>query len=475
MMPVTLAALAAGGRSPLLPGLLTTPAGELSLQRWLRVLPGKRLVAAGELNGQTVVAKLFIARAASRHAQRELDGLLALKAADIATPAIVASGDLERDGWFICTEYLQGSSSLQQLWDARDDYPAGSAPAVEVLGQALGSIAAMHSAGLVQTDLHLGNFLLQGEQLYVIDGDAIELISPGQPLTARQAEDNLAIFFAQLDSAWDQYVELLLIHYLQVNAERAINPDRLAERIRRVRAQRLADWLRKAVRDCSLFQVQRNWWQFSAALRARAEELRPLLEAPDSPFEQAPQLKDGASSSVTLAQLGPASVVVKRYNIKGLGHWLTRFWRPSRAWHSWLSAQRLQFLHIPTPAPLAMIESRFGPLRRRAWLICEYCPGQSLMELFGAQGETLPTPEQGRALLSMLRQLAESHISHGDFKATNLLWHADRVWLIDLDSMQVHPGEASWRVAWLTDRARLIRNWPQGSALGLWLEANLPE
>lgn len=475
MIPVTLAALAAGGRTPPLPGLLTTPAGAIALQRWLRVLPGKRLVAVGELNGQAVVVKLFTARAADRHAQRELDGLLALKAAGIATPAIVAHGDLEPDGRFICTEYLQGSSSLQQLWDVSDDRPIGSAPAVDLLGQALGSIAAMHRAGLMQTDLHLGNFLLQGEQLYVIDGDAIELVSPGQPLAAQRAEDNLAIFFAQLDRSWDEYAELLLIHYLQVNAERAINPVRLAERIQRVRAQRLADWLRKAVRDCSLFQVKRNWWRYSAAVRARAADLRPLLEAPDAPFEQTPQLKDGATSSVTLAPLGATCVVIKRYNIKGLGHWLSRFWRPSRAWHSWLAAQRLQFLRIPTPAPLAMIESRFGPLRRRAWLICEYCPGQSLMELFGAQGERLPTPEQGHALLSMLRQLAESHISHGDFKATNLLWHADKVWLIDLDSMQVHPGQASWRVAWLTDRARLIRNWPQGSALGLWLEANLPE
>lgn len=475
MTPVTLAALVAGGRLPLLPGLLPTSAGELVLQRWLRVLPGKRLVAAGELNGQAVVAKLFIARAASRHAQRELDGLLALKDAGIPTPVIVAHGALDADSRFICTEYLQGSISLQQRWDEFNDRPAGSAAAVDVLGQALGRIAAMHRAGLVQTDLHLGNFLLQGEELYVIDGDAIERVSPGQPLAARQAEDNLAIFFAQLDSAWDPYVELLLIHYLQVNAERAINPDRLAQRIQRVRAQRLADWLRKAVRDCSLFQVQRNWWRFSAALRARAEDLRPLLEAPDSPFERTPQLKDGGSSSVTLAQLGAASVVVKRYNIKGLGHWLSRFWRPSRAWHSWLAAQRLQFLRIPTPTPLAMMESRFGPLRRRAWLICEYCPGQSLAELLGASGQTLPTPEQGNALLSMLGRLAESRISHGDFKATNLLWHAGQVWLIDLDSMSAHTSEASWRAAWLVDRARLIRNWPQGSALGLWLEANLPD
>ncbi|WP_084671920.1 lipopolysaccharide kinase InaA family protein [Halopseudomonas pelagia] len=474
MMPTTLAALAAGGRAPVLPALLATPAGEISLQHWLRVLPGKRLVAAGELNGRAVVVKLFISRSASRHAQRELDGLLALKEAGIATPDIVASGELELGSRFICTDYLQGSNNLQQIWDEMDDRPAGSASALDFLGQALGSIAAMHRAGLAQTDLHLGNFLLQGEQLYVIDGDAIELVSPGQPLASRQAEDNLAIFFAQLDRSWDEYVELLLIHYLQINAERALNPDRIAEQVRRVRAQRLADWLRKAVRDCSFFQVKRNWWRFSAAVRARAADLHPLLDAPDSPFEQTPQLKDGGSSSVTLTQLDSGSVVIKRYNIKGLGHWLSRFWRPSRAWHSWLAAQRLQFLRIPTPAPLAMIESRFGPLRRRAWLICEYCPGQNLLELFGVDGQIEPSVPQGEALLLLLRQLAEARISHGDFKATNLLWHDEKVWLIDLDGMLAHSSEAAWHQAWRIDRARLLRNWPASSPLARWLDAHLP-
>jgi tRNA A-37 threonylcarbamoyl transferase component Bud32 len=474
MMSITLAGLKSAGRSPALPSLLATPEGNILLQRWLRVLPGKRLVAAGERDGEAVVVKLFVSPAAQRHAQRELDGLLALQTAAIDTPAILDSGEFEGGGRYICTRYLEGSESLQVLWERADGPVSGDTAATELLGKALGRIGAMHRAGLRQTDLHLGNFLMQGEQLYVIDGDAIEQVSPDQPLTSQQAEDNLAIFFAQLDSHWDAQVELLLIHYLQVNAERSINPDRLIGEIRRVRAQRLADWLRKAVRDCSLVQVTRSWWQYCAVLRSRSAELSPLLAAPDQPFEQTPQLKDGGSSSVTLAQTGASQVVVKRYNIKGLGHWLTRFWRPSRAWHSWLAAQRLQFLHIPTPAPLAMVESRFGPLRRRAWLICEFCPGASLIEVFGEQGEILPTAQQGEALLVMVRQLGEAHISHGDFKATNLLWHADQVWLIDLDSMQAHHSSAEWHAAWQIDRARLIRNWPQGSPLAEWLEANLP-
>jgi hypothetical protein len=199
-----------------------------------------------------------------------------------------------------------------------------------------------------------------------------------------------------------------------------------------------------------------------------------LIEQPDAAFKAIPTLKDGGSCSVTRVSTNQHELVIKRYNIKGMSHWLTRFWRPSRAWHSWLAAQRLRFLNIATPAPLAMIESRFGPLRRRAWFICEYCPGQNLLELFGNDGHAEPSEEQGEALLTLLRQLAGARISHGDFKATNLLWHAGQVWLIDLDGMQAHGSHAAWHKAWCVDRARLLRNWPASSPLTRWLDVNLP-
>jgi serine/threonine-protein kinase RIO1 len=70
--------------------------------------------------------------------------------------------------------------------------------------------------------------------------------------------------------------------------------------------------------------------------------------------------------------------------------------------------------------------------------------------------------------------LHQARITHGDFKATNLLWHAEHVWLIDLDSMQFHKAEADYHRAWMKDRARFVRNWPQGSALTAWLETHLP-
>lgn len=473
-------ALRQSGREPPAPLLIATPSGELIINSWLRVLPRQRLVGAGELAGRPVLVKLFVSPRAKRHWQRELDGLAFLQHAQIRTPKVVTSGALDGEGFFLCTDYLAGARTLHQEWeglpgDHADPRPApGNPAAMALLGRALRSVALLHLAGLTQTDLHMGNFLLHGNDVYVIDGDAIKVSSAGQPVSAKEAEDNLAIFFAQLDSRWDAMIELLLIDYLQVNAERPLNPDRLHDQVQRVRAGRMSDWLAKTVRDCSHFKVDRRWLRFSAVVREYAAELETLLDAPDKPFLGAPTLKDGGSSSVTLVETNERALVIKRYNIKGLLHWITRFWRPSRAWHSWLAGHRLQFLGIATPAPLAMIESRFGPLRRRAWLIADYCPGPDLLQLFGADGDTPPTPEHGDALLRIIVQLREARISHGDFKATNLLWRAGQVWLVDLDSMQAHATDSDYHQAWMKDRARFIRNWPQNGALAAWLETHLP-
>lgn len=472
-MRLQAADLRAHGREPPLPCRVSLPEGELEITQWLRVLPSKRLVGRGVLAGRPVLAKLFVAAAAERHWARELQGLEALVRFGIQTPGLIAMGRLQQGGCYLISEYLDGARTLKQQWmleGGSPDQPAAHA----LLSQALAAIARLHACGLRQNDLHMGNFLLQGEQLYTIDGDDIEVVCEDVPLPARAAEDNLALFFALLPSSWDDWRELLLVDYLRVNPARALNLERLCESVRLARQGRLKDWLGKALRDCSAFAMHSNWWRFDVVVREQVELLEPLLQNPDKVFDTVPKLKNGGSSSVTRLRLNERQLVIKRYNIKSLGHWLRRFWRPSRAWHSWLAAHRLQFLDIATPAPLAMCESRFGPLRRRAWLVTEFCPGQDLLSLFDPTGQELPAPEQRQALLKVFSELARQRISHGDCKATNLLWHQGRVWLIDLDAMQAHSSEAAWRRAWAEDRARLIRNWPAGSPLALWLDEQLP-
>lgn len=463
------------GRRPPLP--LSVPLADgrvLEFSQWLRILPGKRLVGQASLEGEQVLAKLFIAPGAARHWAREKAGVEALIAQGIPTPDLIASGHLDGGGRYLLTRYLPDAQTQRQRWDALAVTDPENPAAQQLVTEVIAMLARMHGQGLTQSDLHMGNFLWYQGQLHVIDGDAVAAHGAGQPLSHEAAADNLGAFLAQLPMAWEDQSELLIVAYLQHNAAGVLDPERVGRAMEQGRQWRLKDFLSKAGRDCSLFSVRRNWWRIIAARRDEAAVVLPLLRQPDALFVGEPLLKDGGSATVTRWQADSRTWVIKRYNIKGVAHWLRRFWRPSRAWHSWLAAHRLQFFEIATPAPVAVCESRFGPLRRRAWLFTEYCPGPDVLSIFDSSGAKLPPEDQRAALIGVFRQLARHRISHGDCKATNLLWHDGKVWLIDLDAVQAHSSEASWRSAWQKDRARLIRNWPAGSAIACWLDAELP-
>ena len=50
-------------------------------------------------------------------------------------------------------------------------------------------------------------------------------------------------------------------------------------------------------------------------------------------------------------------------------------------------------------------------------------------------------------------------ISHGDMKSGNFIYHDDTLYMIDLDSMQAHDGEATFARAFARDMRRFFKNW----------------
>ncbi|HMM55426.1 MAG TPA: lipopolysaccharide kinase InaA family protein [Candidatus Desulfobacillus sp.] len=453
------AALRAAGRHAPTPGLLALDNGsELAVERWLRVLPGKRLTGAGRWSGQVVLAKLFIAnRGSERHWLRECRGIELLQARDLPAPRRLASGRLVGGGHYVLSEYLEGARNPAA------DNEAELARVFEMAGR-------LHAAGLLQDDVHLGNFVLHGDRLLVVDGDGI------RPNDSSDAHlDNLALLFAQLSPAVCASLrDTLLDAYRRGNPQFDIVLPRLATAIEQARAARLADYLDKCVRDCSLFMAARRADRFTSVVRDEAEFLAPLMAEPDAWIERGTALKRGGSATVARVEPGGRKLVIKRNNIKDAGHAVSRAWRPSRAWRSWLAAHRLRFLGIATPRPLALIERRLGPLRGRAWLISEYCAGPNLLEALAphAGGEAPATIIE--AVRRLFAQLAEARISHGDLKASNLILDGGTLNVVDLDALRQHDSAASWRRAWRRDRERFLRNWAGDERLLRQLEAALP-
>ncbi|WP_323114716.1 lipopolysaccharide kinase InaA family protein [Pseudomonas guariconensis] len=471
--------LKSAGRSPSLPLSVTLAdaagSADLQLLSLLRVLPGQRYVGAGIWRGTPVLAKLLVGGNAARHFQRELEGVKLLASQGLTTPQLLADGLKEGEGGWLLFEFLDGAQSLADAWAAVENLPVLADEQQQVLGEALAAVAHMHAKGLWQEDLHLDNLLRHGGQLYLIDGGGIKAETPGQQLSRQRVLENLGVFFAQLPKRLEPFIEELLVHYLLANAEHALPLEALQKQIDKVRTWRLKDYLEKAGRECTLFSVERSLSGLRAIRRAEVPAMLAVLQNADALIDEGHLYKTGGAASVARIEVDGRTLVLKRYNIKNTAHWFKRFWRPSRAWHSWIEGHRLEFLDIATPRPLAVLEQRVMGLRSRAFLVTEYADGPDLIECFQPYVESGEAPEeQVQALVHLMQQLIRERISHGDFKGHNLFWQNGQWSLIDLDAMCQHATQLSFAPAYARDRARMLRNWPSGSALHQRLDAVLP-
>lgn len=468
------------GRSPVLPLSLelADAAGpaQLQLLSLLRVLPGQRYVGAGVWRGRPVLAKLLVGSKAARHFQRERQGVRLLAEQGLTTPLLLADGLKDGEGGWLLFELLEGAESLGDAWKQVEHLPLLADEQTDVLAEALGAIAQLHSKGLWQEDLHLDNLLRHGGKLYLIDGAGIRAETPGQPLSRQKVLENLGVFFAQLPKAIEPFNEELLVHYLLSNAEHALPMEALQKQIDKVHGWRLKDFLEKVGRECSLFSVQRGPFGLRATRRDEEVAMAPVLAQADALLDRGHLYKTGGAASVGKVEVDGRPLVIKRYNIKHFAHWLKRFWRPSRAWHSWREGNRLAFLGIATPKPLALLEKRFLWLRRSAYLVTEHLSGPDIIERFAPYVESGEAPEpELLALDRLFADLIRERISHGDLKGHNLFWQHDRWALIDLDSMCQHRSHASFAPAYARDRARFMRNWPEGSGLYRVIDERLPK
>ena len=468
------------GRAPEVPLSITLadaagPA-QLQLLSLLRVLPGQRYVGAGVWRGRPVLAKLLVGSKASRNFERELAGVRLLAEQGLTTPLLLADGLQAGEGGWLLFEFLEQAESLAEAWSAVQDLPLLADEQQAVLADALSAIGQMHLKGLWQEDLHLDNLLRQNGRLYLIDGAGICAEQPGKPLSRNKVLENLGVFFAQLPKNLEPFIEELLVHYLLSNGEHALPLEALLKQVEKVRAWRLNDFLNKVGRECTLFSVQRGAFALRAIRREEEAAMLPVLARADDLLEQSHLYKTGGAASVGKVDVAGRTLVVKRYNIKGFAHWLKRFWRPSRAWHSWREGNRLAFLGIATPKSLALLETRFLWLRCKAYLVTEYLPGPDIIERFAPYLEHGDAPESELQALDVLfADLIRERISHGDLKGHNVFWDDGRWALIDLDSMCQHRSLSSFAPAYARDRARFMRNWPVGSALYQVIDGRLPK
>jgi len=356
---------------------------ELICSQILRVLPEKRLVCFGEWSGRQVVAKFFMdPKSAKRHCAREERGLTALMEAGIKAPALLFKGMLPPDGTPVLgLQRIMPAQDLLTAWERAVSFDLRAG----LLGRAAAVIAEQHEAGLKQDDPHLKNFLWTDDDLFTIDGDAVNTRYMGKPLAIPESLENLGLFFAQFYPRFDGLVPSAFRLYAEKRTW-PVDDDLSARLLKNVFSQRNSRkraYLKKIYRECSAFVCKRAWNRFMVCDRVFYNEaMVRFLADPDHIMNSGRVLKQGNTSTVTMVEVNGQDMVVKRYNIKNARHAFKRSFRPSRAWISWRNAHLLASLGIATPKPIALVEKRLGPFRSTAYFITEHVDGIDAYSLF---------------------------------------------------------------------------------------------
>ena len=206
------------------------------------------------------------------------------------------------------------------------------------------------------------------------------------------------------------------------------------------------------------------------------EGMLEFLADPDASlqFSDMKYLKQGNTCTLWAIQVDQRMLVVKRYNIKGLAHRISRAFRATRAAVSWKNAHRLTMYGILTARPVALVEERIGPVRGRAWYITEYLQGDNARALCERSVEdSIETQLAGASVVALLQQLASCRISHGDMKATNLILSPHGAAVIDLDAMCEHATDTVFHRMQQRDLDRFMRNWEGCPEIGAFFKALL--
>ena len=430
----------------------------LEMLEVFRSLPQKRLVCLARWRGELVVAKLFFARGRwQQHLSREEQGIKALMKAGVQTADLLAKGEAsDKSCGLVLLKYLDHSESLGARCER-----AADADKRQILESVVGIIAKCHSLGFLQKDIHLNNFLLKGDAIYLLDAGELEQQSVG--IDSVNSMRNLALFLAQFPVSNDALVPALYESYKQKRPVVNWSGDLAIFRalLRKKRAIRLKVVLKKLYRETSANAFKRDWNHYIVYERSlESEPLQAFLRNPDAFIDQGTIIKNGRSATVALVDIAGTQYVLKRYNIKSLWHRIRRQFRPSRAWVCWRNAHILEMLGIATAKPLLMMEWRFGSLRREAYFLCEYVPGEDALRFLKN------TPLDSPALSSVLEQfkalftaMCDYSIVHGDMKATNFHVNDKGISVLDLDGMYQEPDQRRFEIARQKDLQRFAKNW----------------
>lgn len=438
---------------------------ELRIQKALRVIPKKRLTAYGVWNDKEVVVKLFFSpRKAKYYAKRDSAGIAALVRAEIPTPNLLYAGPAAvKDVELLIFEYLDNAENFTNLWRNATD----SSEQLKLLVKILRAIAKQHKAGLVQEDLHSGNFMLRQSRIYSLDGDALKKVTRSKRgVAAKKSLKNVAMLIAQLSYVHDVNLNQAYLIYSSFRnwPASARKSNLLYQYVHKQLLRLRRKFLEKTLRECTSFATSTSWTMRAIWAREQGQSGLPqLLPCIDQHIQvintEVTQTSDTSEFGKLL--LAEKPLLVKKYQPK---HWLDilkHAIRKSSAKREWINAHCLQLIGASALKPLAICEKGVYPYFSRGYLITEYIEGTPLGQYVEKhQHDETELTKIFNSVGLIMKKLARSQITCSNVCANDFLVANNEVVLINLDKIQQHVSAKKFSHAAQAGIQTFIQSWP---------------
>lgn len=453
-------------RELLYPLYLPLPTGEeIQLTESLRVIPGKRITARGIWQEKDVIVKVFFKpRKAEYYAERDRAGVSAMLQGGVITPNLYYSGATQVKGVHVLIfEYINSTTSLTELWESAKDPKTQ----LRLLVKATHTIAKQHNAGLVQMDMHTGNFILGSGRVYSLDGDAIKRLTKRKSgLRLKVGLKNLAMLIAQMSFVHEISEQQIFVAYCNFRNRKPVKryypyfEKQIAKQTKRLRHK----VLEKTLRECSSFVSLSSLTLRAILSREQAKtELPSLLHVLDKKVkEQPPAVEIYKSTAYECVKLPSDNreLVIKRYALR---HLFEGFWSAlgrSKAKKAWINAHSLNLIRVPTIKTVAFCESGLFPWFGKSYLISEFVEGMSLDEFILHNEENDEAVLDAFSSLALtLKKLARAQITYGDMDASHFLVTKQGVLLTNFDKIKQHRDEERFEQSMQQNIYEFLQNW----------------
>ena len=411
--------------------------GDFELLKILREIPFRRRVYLAKKENSYFILKIFSLK---KEYLRELKGALILNESDVLTPKILSFGEKETE-YYIVFEYINNAINLE-------DYLKSNQGSIKknIIKDLFQTNMALHRLNIIQKDNYLKNYLIAENNIYVIDGGMIKTI---KFFTSLRKLINLALLESKIDP------DLLKENINFYQSKISMTTKNIFKRY--FIHKSIQRYLKKTLRTTSEFKRQSNF----SRLILKRHDFQFNFKEIDQLLNKTEVIKNGNTCTVFRHD----NLIIKRYNLKSIWHFVALQFKKSRGLNSWQITNALNLLNISTPIPYFYYEKRFLFLRLNTYFAMSYQDSINIKD-YESQLQTSQSRRNfSEKLFKFFNKLSFYRFIHGDLKHTNILVNNknEDIFLIDFDKSFFSKYQYIYNFKIQKQLNRFYSNWEPGS------------